>query len=107
MAVKHWAKAPDVHTHRHNLVHTVILSDNDIYTWYHSHTYPTEEVERVMAQNQRAFQAGGTVILNGHTESIRHPLPEDWTVHGCQDWHAVVAACAEVASRRFAPDKKG
>ena len=105
--VKHWAKAPDVHTHRHNLVHTVILSDNDIYTWYHSHTYPTEEVERVMAQNQRAFQAGGTVILNGHTESIRHPLPEDWTVHGCQDWHAVVAACAEVASRRFAPDKKG
>lgn len=105
--VTHWSRAPDHHTHRHNLVHTVILSDDDIYTWFHGRLHPTEEVERVMANNQRAFQAGGTVILNGSADRINHPLPEDWTVHSCQDWHAVVAACAEVASRRFASDKKG
>ena len=98
--VEHWERAVDDHKGRHNQVHTVILSDDGISTWFHG-SYKTDRVENMLARVQESFQAGGTVILNGREESLRHDLPEDWLVRGCRDWHTVVSVCAEVASRKF------
>lgn len=98
--VEHWERAVDHHKGRHNQVHTVILSDDGISTWFRG-SYELERVEATFARIQESFQAGGTVILNGREESMRYELPDDWLVRGCRDWHAVVSACAEVASRKF------
>ncbi len=100
--VKHWAKAADAHKGRANYVHTVILSDDGIDTWFAGRRYETREVERIFERLQARFGAGGTVILNGRAESVRHELPSDWLVRGCRTWDDVVATCAEVASRKFA-----
>lgn len=98
--VKHWEEAIARHEGRANFVHTVILSDNDIFTWFHG-SYPTERVERCLEEINRAFGAGGTVILNGDVRRINHTLPEGWLVRGCATWDAVVQTCADVAARRF------
>lgn len=101
--VAQWEKAIDAHKNRYNKVHTVILSDDGISTWFNGR-YKRERVEAFLARVQQEFGAGGTVLLNGRAESMRYELPENWVVRGCSNWHEVVHACAEIASRRFAVD---
>lgn len=100
--VEHWERAVDAHR-RANHVHTVILSDDGISTWFHG-GYETGRVEACMARVQQSFRAGGTVILNGRAASVRHELPEGWIVRGCSNWNEVVDVCAEIASRKFDVD---
>lgn len=103
--VKHWEKALTAHKGRSNYVHTVILSDDGIDTWFKGR-YETSQVERILDQVQTTFGAGGTVILNGRAESVKHTLPDDWMVRGCSTWEDVVATCADVASRTFSVNKE-
>jgi len=98
--VPRWEAAPDDHKGRPNHVYTAILSDDGIDTWFRGR-YPAERADASMATVQRAFGAGGAVLLNGRAESIGHALPENWLVRGCRTWEEVVAASAEIAARRF------
>lgn len=99
--VEHWERTIQEHRGRHNKVHTVILSDDGISTWFQGR-YETARAERMLERVQQELGAGGTVILNGQAESMRHELPPDWLVRGCRTWEEVVQVCADVASKRFA-----
>ncbi len=100
--VKHWETALNSHQDRSNVVHTVILSDDGIDTWFQNpRIYPLEQVTSILARVQNEFKGGGTVILNGNASSVGYNLPEDWSVFGCRTWQDVVNACADVATRKF------